>query len=319
MLRGTQYTTLNLLPIDKPLGDNCTGFQNFCEKVLKVPARVCNTHVSSIPANNGTFMRRFTSQEVYTWFYELVVRSKYCSFEDSGVKLQDSDRLCDWLADLGVSEPAVADRLVSGGAGLAGLPGLTDSRAAISNQCSFGSRPGSLPDRHPRRDPRRQKHSVRRLGCTGAACPSAHQDPLRRTCRGAPGPRGPIRKDRRTRGGLTDAGRIGTCRPAASRPPPANRGRAAWPANTGQRAATPLRRLPTRLPCSPLSPGRHHSSVSLIRGRHVATRRASSARPRPPPRPAASPPPPRPGKQTTTRPPPRPGKQTTTPPPASPR
>ena len=34
MLRGTQYTTLNQLPIDKPLGDNC--FQFFCEKVLKV-------------------------------------------------------------------------------------------------------------------------------------------------------------------------------------------------------------------------------------------------------------------------------------------
>ena len=28
--------------IEKPLGDNNTGFQNFCEHVLKVLARVCN-------------------------------------------------------------------------------------------------------------------------------------------------------------------------------------------------------------------------------------------------------------------------------------
>ena len=30
MLQGTQYTILNQLPIEKPLGDNCTSFQFFC-------------------------------------------------------------------------------------------------------------------------------------------------------------------------------------------------------------------------------------------------------------------------------------------------
>ena len=90
--------------IDKPLGDNNTGFQNFCEKVFKVPARVCNTHVSAIPANNGTFKKRFRSQNVYKQFYELVLRLKDCSDEDAGVKLQD--RLCRWLAEQGEEEVA---------------------------------------------------------------------------------------------------------------------------------------------------------------------------------------------------------------------
>ena len=90
--------------IDKPLGDNNAGFQNFCEKVLKVPARVCNTHVSAIPANNGTFKKRFKSQDIYKQFYEVVVRLKDCSYEDAGVKLQD--RLCHWLAEQGEEEVA---------------------------------------------------------------------------------------------------------------------------------------------------------------------------------------------------------------------
>ena len=105
MMNGRPYKELKELPIDKPLGDNCTGFQNFCEHVLKVPARVCNTHVSAIPANNGSFKKRFASQDVYKQFYDFVVRVKDCSFEDAGVKLQD--RLCDWLASSG--EAPVAD------------------------------------------------------------------------------------------------------------------------------------------------------------------------------------------------------------------
>ena len=105
MMNGRPYKELKELPIDKPLGDNCTGFQNFCEHVLKVPARVCNTHVSAIPANNGSFKKRFASQDVYKQFYDFVVRVKDCSFEDAGVKLQD--RLCDWLASSG--EESVAD------------------------------------------------------------------------------------------------------------------------------------------------------------------------------------------------------------------
>ena len=68
MLQGTQYTTLNQLPIDKSLTDNCTGFQTFSEKVLKETARVCNTPVSVIPAKYGTFKKRFKSQKVYKRF-----------------------------------------------------------------------------------------------------------------------------------------------------------------------------------------------------------------------------------------------------------
>ena len=79
----------NLWRIDKPLGDNQTGFQNFCEKFLKVPARVCNTQVSAIPANNGTFKKSFKSHDVYKQIYELVLRLKDCSYKDAGVKLQD--------------------------------------------------------------------------------------------------------------------------------------------------------------------------------------------------------------------------------------
>ena len=91
--------------IDKPLGDNNTGFQTFCEKVLNVPGRVCNTHVSAIPSNNGTFKKRFKVQDIYKQFYELVLRLKDCSYEDAGVKLQD--RLCRWLAEQ--HEEEVAD------------------------------------------------------------------------------------------------------------------------------------------------------------------------------------------------------------------
>ena len=69
-----------------------------------MPARVCNTYVSAIPANNGTFKKRFKSQDVYKQFYELVVRLKDCSYEDAGVKLQD--RLCHWLAEQGEEEVA---------------------------------------------------------------------------------------------------------------------------------------------------------------------------------------------------------------------
>ena len=50
-----------------------TGFQNYCEQVLKVPAHVCNTHVSAIPANNGSFKKRFAFQDVYKQFYDFVV------------------------------------------------------------------------------------------------------------------------------------------------------------------------------------------------------------------------------------------------------
>ena len=69
-----------------------------------MPARVRNTHVSAIPANNGTFKKRFKSQDVYKQFYELVLRLKDCSYEDAGVKLQD--RLCHWLAEQGEEEVA---------------------------------------------------------------------------------------------------------------------------------------------------------------------------------------------------------------------
>ena len=59
---------------------------------------------SRIPANNGTFKKRFKSQEVYKQFYELVLRLKNCSYEDTGVKLQD--HLCQWLAKQGEEEVA---------------------------------------------------------------------------------------------------------------------------------------------------------------------------------------------------------------------
>ena len=71
--------------IEKQLGDNNTCFQNFCENVLKVLARLCNTHVSAIPANK--FKKRFKLQDVYKQFYELVLRLKDCSYKDVGVKL----------------------------------------------------------------------------------------------------------------------------------------------------------------------------------------------------------------------------------------
>ena len=58
MMNGRPYKEMKELPINKPFGDNCTGFQNFCEYVLKVPARVCITHVSPIPANNESFKRQ---------------------------------------------------------------------------------------------------------------------------------------------------------------------------------------------------------------------------------------------------------------------
>ena len=62
-----------------------------------MPARVCNTHISAIPANNGIFKKRFKSQDAYKQFYDLVLHFKDCSYEDAGVKLQD--RLRHWLAE----------------------------------------------------------------------------------------------------------------------------------------------------------------------------------------------------------------------------
>ena len=103
-LQPTQYYPMHRQRLQRYAGDKCTGFQNFCKKVFKVPARVCNTHVSAIPANNGTFKKRFKSQEVYKRIYDLVVRIKDCSYEDAEVKLQDC--LCNWLADQGESEVA---------------------------------------------------------------------------------------------------------------------------------------------------------------------------------------------------------------------
>ena len=52
---GRSRSSLNF----KQVGNNHTAFQNFCENILKalVPVRVCNTHVSSIPAENGTFKK----------------------------------------------------------------------------------------------------------------------------------------------------------------------------------------------------------------------------------------------------------------------
>ena len=79
------------LPIVKPLGDNCTGFHSFCEHVLVLKtARVCNTHVSAIPPNNGSLKKQFASQDLYKQFHDFVVRVKDCSFEDAGVSATPS-------------------------------------------------------------------------------------------------------------------------------------------------------------------------------------------------------------------------------------
>ena len=59
---------MNSWLIEKPMGDSSICFQNFCENVLKLPARVCYSHVSAIPANNGTFKNRFKSHDVYNDF-----------------------------------------------------------------------------------------------------------------------------------------------------------------------------------------------------------------------------------------------------------
>ena len=66
MKNSHPYKEMKELPINKLLGDNCTGFQNFCEHVLKVPARFCNMHVSAIPATNWSFKKHFASQDVFT-------------------------------------------------------------------------------------------------------------------------------------------------------------------------------------------------------------------------------------------------------------
>ena len=82
--------------IEKPLGDNNTGFQNFFENVLKVPrAFVILTSPPFLPAmghSRSASNRRICTSDFMSWCC-----LKDCSNEDAGVKLQD--RLCHWLAE----------------------------------------------------------------------------------------------------------------------------------------------------------------------------------------------------------------------------
>ena len=90
--------------IEKPLDDDNTAFQNFCENVLKVPGRVCKTHVSAIPANNGTFKQRFKSQDAYKLLAGVAVQlrargSQVAGFAcATGSSRQHKEEVADWFS-----------------------------------------------------------------------------------------------------------------------------------------------------------------------------------------------------------------------------
>ena len=90
------------LPISACLGDNSYPVQNFSLNTLGLPANLCQTHTTAIPANNGTHKKHFHDMEIYAAFYEYVCRIARITYKHAGSHIQVL--LVEWLRENGEEE-----------------------------------------------------------------------------------------------------------------------------------------------------------------------------------------------------------------------
>ena len=59
------------LPISHGLSDNTETYQTFLKNWLRLLAELCQTHITAIPACNGTQMKGFDNTEIYEELYQM--------------------------------------------------------------------------------------------------------------------------------------------------------------------------------------------------------------------------------------------------------
>ena len=71
---------------------------------LKLLTELCQTHVTTIPACNGTHQKVFDNQAIYEEFYQMVCQLMLISITEAGFHLQNL--LVYWLRDKGEGRAA---------------------------------------------------------------------------------------------------------------------------------------------------------------------------------------------------------------------
>ena len=87
-LAGRPYKTDHELPVSHGLCDNTDTYQNFLKNCLGLLAALCQTHVTAIPACNGTHKKFFDNAEIYELFYQILYDLMQISIKAAGFHLQ---------------------------------------------------------------------------------------------------------------------------------------------------------------------------------------------------------------------------------------
>ena len=90
-LRGAKDSPIanKTFSVDRLMGDNHAGFQNFGINTLNLTANVCSTHLTAITKNTGKHQQYFKSPGAYAQFYEYMVRVIKCPWLELADKLPD--------------------------------------------------------------------------------------------------------------------------------------------------------------------------------------------------------------------------------------
>ena len=94
-------TRLHLQP---STSDNTDTFQNFLKNCLGLLATLCQTHVTAIPACNGTHKKFFDNADIYEAFYQILYELMQISIKAAGFHLQNL--LVYWLRNKGETRAA---------------------------------------------------------------------------------------------------------------------------------------------------------------------------------------------------------------------
>ena len=103
-LGGRPYKTNHELPVSHGLSDNTDTYQNFLKNCLGLLAALCQTHVTAIPACNGTHKKYFDNTDIYEEFYQILYQLMHISIQEAGFHLQNL--LVYWLRDKGEGRAA---------------------------------------------------------------------------------------------------------------------------------------------------------------------------------------------------------------------
>ena len=88
-LGGRPYKTNHELPVSHGLSDNTDTYQNFLKNCLGLLAALCQTHVTAIPACNGTHKKYFDNTDIYEEFYQILYQLMQISITEAGVHPQN--------------------------------------------------------------------------------------------------------------------------------------------------------------------------------------------------------------------------------------